>query len=182
MRKILTFVAAILLSLSLADTIYADEITDSDLQKAEITYQDDEITVGRWGNDPEILKKIEESPTSVTVTEESSLIQPAKTVIGPGGKVTIDAASNGRRIYWTVKPNTSWPWWFIGEIRLRYYSGYKRNQHIEGVGALGGSDGGYISMNKNNGGIATLKGTAYSMNNSKFTVMPGASVPFGKGR
>ncbi|MFO6495831.1 MULTISPECIES: hypothetical protein [Bacillus] len=51
----------------LQNSIYAAEIGDSDLDlsKTEITYQDNEITVGYWGNALEIVKKIEESPTSV---------------------------------------------------------------------------------------------------------------------
>ncbi|GIN78695.1 MULTISPECIES: hypothetical protein [Bacillus] len=182
MKKILTFVLVTFLSLSFANSIYADEIDDLDLDlsKAEITYQDDEITVGYWGNDPEIAKKIEKSPTSVSSTEVPHLITPAKTVTGPGGKVTIDAGNSGQIIYWTVKPNTAWPWVFGGRIELRYYSGFKRNAFIKGSGGLGFSASGYVTMNKNNGGIATLKGTAAALNNSKFTVLPGASIPFKK--
>ena len=186
MRKMLTFVAVTLLFMVFAESTYAKENDDLglDLSKAEITYQDDEITVGHWGNDPEIAKKIEESSTSVTAieelssTEEVPLFKPTKTVTGPGGKVTIDAGNSGRIIYWSVKPATAWPWTFEGHIALRYYSGYKRNAPIFGLGALGMSDSGYVTMNKNNGGTATLKGTAYSLDNSKFKVLPGASVPF----
>lgn len=56
MRKILAFVAVTLLFMVFAESTYAKENDDLglDLSKAEITYQDDEITVGHWGNDPEI--------------------------------------------------------------------------------------------------------------------------------
>ncbi|MFS0878978.1 hypothetical protein [Metabacillus niabensis] len=172
--------------LVLADSVYASENDlNLDLTKATITYEDYEIIVGSFGNDPEIAKQIEESLTSVTSEEQSlvtpvdqSLITPFKTVTGAGGKVTIDAGTSGRIIYWSVTPATSWPWIFTGDIQLRYYSGYKRDAAIVGAGGLGSSASGYVTMKKNNGGIATLVGTAYSTDNKNYKVMPGASVPF----
>lgn len=174
------------LSLILAHSVYASEEKDDlnlDLSKAEIIYEDDEIKVGSFGNDPEIAKKIEESPTSVTVEESvcsggQGQITPFKTVIGPGGKVTIDAGTSGRIIYWSVKPSTKWPWVFDGNIHLRYYSGFKRNAPLSGFGGLGSTYSSYVEMKRNKGGEATLTGTVYSTNNKYYKVMPGASVHF----
>ncbi|MDA2113616.1 hypothetical protein PDN13_31935 [Bacillus cereus] len=178
MKKLFTFVFVALFSLTLADFTYASENTSNDLNldlsNSKIIYQDEEITVGSFGNDPDIAKKIEESPTSVTNFEAV----PYLTATGPGGKATLDAGANGRTIYWSVKPATSWPWTFKGNIGLRYYSGFKRDVTILGAGALGSSDSGYVYMNPNNGGRASLTGTAYAVNNSYYKVMPGVSVGF----
>lgn len=127
MKKVFTLAFVVMFSFILTDSVYASENDNDlnlDLSKSEIIYQDDEITVGSFGNDPEIAKKIEESKTSVTSTENEnnskeqneSGITPFKTVTGPGGKVTIDAGTSGRIIYWSVKPATAWPWVFAGSI------------------------------------------------------------------
>jgi len=179
MKKIFTLFFISFFTLILVDSVSAnDNDLNLDLSKAEIVYQDDDITIGYFGNDPEIAKQIEESSTSVSSVEEPSLITPFQTVTGPGGKVTIDAGDNGRVIYWSVKPATAWPWAFTGEIQLRYYSGFKRDAAIFGTGGLGLSASGFVSMNENNGGIAHLKGTAFAIEGSQFKVLPGASTPF----
>lgn len=183
MKKIIILFFASFLYFNLSDSVFASEDDDGmyiDMSNAEITYQDDEITVWSFGNDPEIIKQIEDSPTSISSEEviESGQIIPFLTATGPGGKVTLDPGSNGRYIYWSVKPSTAWPWTFAGEIQLRYYSGFKRDAPIWGSGGLGLSTGGLISMNKNNGGKATLKGTAYATNGNKYKVVPNATVGF----
>lgn len=61
---------------------------------------------------------------------------------------------------------------------MRYYSGYKRDAHISGYGAIGSQSSGMITMNKNNGGTARLVGIAAAANNKYYTTMPNISIAF----
>ncbi|MDA1771364.1 hypothetical protein PDJ95_08155 [Bacillus cereus] len=46
------------------------------------------------------------------------------------------------------------------------------------MGALGSTLSGSVSMNKNNGGYATLTGTAYSTDWKYYKVIPGVDTSF----
>jgi len=62
MKKVFTLAFVVMFSFILTDSVYASENDNDlnlDLSKSEIIYQDDEITVGSFGNDPEIAKKTE---------------------------------------------------------------------------------------------------------------------------
>lgn len=154
MKQIFSLVLVVFISMFLVNTASASENDgiDFDLSNAEITYQDDEITVISFGNDPEIAKQIQE----YSGADNSQLIQPLVSQSGPGGFAKIEAYDTGRAIFWTVKPATAWPWIFNGKIELRYHSGFKRDAWITGSGPLGLSTSGMVTMNKNNGGYATL--------------------------
>ena len=57
MKKVFTLAFVVMFSFILTDSVYASENDNDlnlDLSKSEIIYQDDEITVGSFGNDPEI--------------------------------------------------------------------------------------------------------------------------------
>jgi hypothetical protein len=63
-------------------------------------------------------------------------------------------------------------------VKLRYHSVFKRDAPIGGMGALGSTVSGAVSMNKNNGGVAYLTGTAYALNNTYYKVLPGVSTSY----
>lgn len=170
MKEMFLLPFIVFFSFLLASPTLASE-TDLQLEDlselGEITYQDDEITVRNFGNDPVIADIIANSVTS----EQQG-------VVGPGGKSSITAGNTGRILYWSVTPNTLWPYSFDGYVKLRYYSGFKRDAPIGGWGAIGSSVSGTVTMNKNNGGYATLTGTAYSMDYVKRTVLPGVGTSY----
>ncbi|MED1738173.1 hypothetical protein P4U97_01310 [Bacillus swezeyi] len=178
MKKIALLAFAAFFSFSLAIPTFASEKPDQleDLpQLGDVVYEDDEIVVRDLGNDPEIAKIIEEDPNS-DIAEEKAGIKPQ--AVGPGGRAVINAADNGRTIYWTVRPNTLWPFHFEGKVKLRYYSGFKRDAPIGSMGFLGQSVSGAVHMKPNNGGYASLVGTAYSLDFSKYKVLPGVGTSF----
>lgn len=185
MKKIVLSAFLMLFSLVLVTPALANEDPDQVLedlsQKGEIIYQDEEITVRSFGNDPEIAEAISNHPNSVSSFEPNlnnkDVIMPMGAV-GTGGWSNITAGDSGRIVYWSVKPATLWPYHFEGLVKLRYYSGYKRDAPIGGMGALGSTLSGSVTMNKNNGGIAYLSGTAYSLTFDKYTVLPGVSAAF----
>ncbi|MBY8913333.1 hypothetical protein KY305_11335 [Bacillus sp. YC2] len=178
MKKLFVLSFIVLSSFLLASPSLASEKPSQleDLsQLGDIVYQDNEITVRDLGNDPLVSNIIAEDPNSVIADEDAGIKPKA---VGPGGRAVINAADNGRTIYWTVRPKTLWPFHFEGYVKLRYYSGFKRDAPIGGMGALGSSISGAVHMNKNNGGYATLKGTAYSLDMSKYSVLPGVGTSF----
>lgn len=103
---------------------------------------------------------------------------PFASINGPGGRSSIVAGNTGRIVYWSVKPATLWPYSFTGLVKLRYHSGFKRDAPIGGLGAIGSTVSGEVTMNKNNGGVAYLSGTAYSVTGSKYTVLTGVHESF----
>lgn len=178
MKKLFLMSFTVFLSLFLAVPTFASEKPQNleDLSNlGEIVYQDDEITVRNLGNDPVISNIITEDPNSV-IAEENAGIKPQ--VVGPGGKAVVTAGDRGRTIYWTVRPNTYWPYHFEGKVKLRYHSGFKRDAIVGGMNGIGLSVSGAVHMNKNNGGYASLSGTAYSLDFSKYRVLPGAGTSF----
>lgn len=184
MKKLLVSIGLIFLFLTGSTPVKAVEINKNDFDY-EIVYQDEEITVGSFGNNEDFAKVLENSPTSITVSSENinqddsnSGIVPFKTVSGPGGVVTLDSSDNKRTIYWTVKPSTAWPWIFEGNLELQYFSGYRRNVDLTGAGVLGSYTGGFVELNAHKGGTARLTGTAYDLRGDKFTVVPQAALPF----
>lgn len=171
MKKVIISVFMAFFMVIVASPVLASEndSLESLLELGTITYQDDEITVINLGNDPEIADLI-------AGQQNSFEIQPFAT--GSGGSASITAGDNGRILYWTVKPNSLWPYIFQGNVNLAYYSGYKRNAPIGGDGLLGMPLSGFVTMKKNKGGYATLSGTAYSMDFSKRTVLPGTGTAY----
>lgn len=184
MKKFILFAFSAIFSVCLATPTFASETDDQQLEMlnatGEIIYQDEEITVRSFGNDEKIAETIANHPNSVSMNE-NSIVDPFvmySSAEGPGGWSKITASNTGRSVYWSVKPNTKWPYQFNGNVELKYHSGYKRNQTVGGMGALGSWLSGSVSMNKSNGGYATLTGTAYSLNWEYFKVMPGVGVSF----
>lgn len=187
MKKIILSMLFILFSLVLVTPAFADENKDPDQvladlsQEGEIIYQDEEITVRSFGNDPEIAEAISNHPNSVRSFEPNlnngDVFMPLGAV-GPGGWSNITAGNSGRVVYWSVKPATLWPYHFAGVVKLRYHSGFKRDAPIGGMGALGSTLSGSVTMNKNNGGVAYLSGTAYALTGDRYSVLPGVHVSF----
>lgn len=178
-----------LFSLILVTPTFASEVSEKDQEletltenKGEIIYQDDEITVRSFGNDPEIAGAIFNHPDSVvgdnSVEVNENGVMPFASINGSGGRSSIVAGNSGRIVYWSVKPATLWPYSFTGLVKLRYHSGFKRDAPIGGLGAIGSTVSGEVTMNKNNGGVAYLSGTAYSVTGSKYTVLPGIHESF----
>ncbi|OVE34143.1 hypothetical protein CCZ20_28075 [Priestia aryabhattai] len=178
MKKLFLSTLFMLFSLILVTPTFASETDDQKLeelaQKGEIVYQDDEVTVRSFGEDEEIANAIYNHPDSVSET----LFSPFSSSTGPGGRSSIVAGDSGRIVYWTVRPATAWPYNFTGTVKLRYYSGFSRNQAVGGMGALSSSVSGSVSMNKNNGGVASLSGTAHALSGDKYRVLPGVSTTF----
>lgn len=181
MKKFTLSLLIMMLTFILANPAFANESYDRKLEalaeKGEIVYKDDEITVRSFGNDQEISDLIFNHPDSVVAigNEEEvneNIMRPMASVTGPGGRASMIAGKSGRVVYWSAKPNTKWPFTFSGTVKLRYHSGFKRDAHVGGVGAFGSTVSGQVTMNKNNGGIAYLSGTAYALNGSQFTVLP----------
>lgn len=188
-KKFILPMLALLVSLVLVTPAFASAKNVQNLEKltqnkGKIIYQDDEITVRSFGNDQKISDAIFNDPNSVVADNSNSVIAnnnqitPFSSVVGPGGRASIVAGTSGRIVYWTVKPATLWPYNFEGAVNLKYYSGYSRIAPIGGMGALGSSVSGEVTMNKNNGGVAYLTGTAYSLNGSQYTVLPGVHTAF----
>lgn len=174
-KSFISLVFIVLLSLFLTSPAFANGKNDKleELaEQGEITYQDDDITVRYLGDDQDISDIIINDSNSV-IADDVNL-----RAVGPGGKAVITAGSTGRILYWTVRPSTYFPYHFQGNVHLGYYSGFQRNAPISGMGALGKSVSGTITMNKNNGGYATLTGSAYSMDFIKRVVLPGVGVSF----
>ncbi|MET1249441.1 hypothetical protein ABWW58_11690 [Sporolactobacillus sp. STCC-11] len=170
-------------SLTFASNSKSDQELDNLYKKGKIVYQDKEITVGTFGNDEEISNAIFNAPNaSVSPFDVSNsnnnLISPLSSVSGPGGRASIVAGDTGRIVYWSAKPNTAWPYIFNGTVKLRYYSGFARDAHVAGSGVFGSSVSGYVTMNKNNGGIAYFEGHADALDNTKFVVLPGVHCAY----
>lgn len=187
MKKFITPILTFLLTFALAVPAFASESSEQELEtltenKGEVTYMDDEITVTDFGDDPDISDAIFNNPDSVVA--DSSLgvngfgITPYSSVNGPGGRASIVAGDSGRIVYWSVKPATAWPFNFSGLVKLRYHSGFSRNAVIGSMGILGQTVSGSVTMNKNNGGVAYLSGTAYALTKEKFKVLPGVHTSF----
>lgn len=188
MKRIILPILAMFFSLVLVTPTFASEKADHKLKKltqnkGEIIYKDDEITVRSFGNDQEISDAIFNDPNSVVANNSDSVIangdiMPLSSVVGPGGRASIVAANSGRSVYWSVTPATLWPYNFQGAVKLKYYSGYSRTAYIGGMGGLGLSVSGEVTMNANNGGVAYLTGTAYALTGDKYSVLPGVHTSF----
>ncbi|MBK5491791.1 hypothetical protein [Bacillus sp. TH13] len=187
MKKVFLSTFFAIFSLVLVTPVFASELDDQKLEMlnatGEIIYQDEEITVRSFGNDTEISNAILNHPDSVSMDGSNPIIDKNNPIMyssvnGPGGRSSIVASNSGRSVYWSVKPATKWPYQFNGNVALKYHSGYKRNATVGGMGALGSTLSGSVSMNKNNGGYATLTGTAYSMDWKYYKVMPGVETSF----
>ncbi|MEB2301403.1 hypothetical protein LAV72_17430 [Lysinibacillus xylanilyticus] len=165
MKKCFLSTVFILFSLVLVSSAFASETDTPALEdffeKGEIIYMDDEITVRSFGNDQEVSDAIFNHPDSVTATNENPFLR--SSVTGPGGRASIVDADSGRAVFWSVKPATAWPYNFSGTVQLRYHSGFARDASVGGMGALGSTVSGMVTMNKNNGGTAYLVGTAYAI-------------------
>lgn len=151
--------------------------------KGEIIYQDKEITVTSFGTDKEIANAIANDPNTIETGIEKPQPNQSDSVVyiaqpGDGGISRIDRGDDRQSVYWSVTPKTLWPYNFEGEVKLRYHSGFKRDVPIGGMGALGSTVSGKVTMNKNNGGVAYLSGTAYSMTFDKYRVLPGVHTSF----
>ncbi|MFL0438724.1 hypothetical protein ACH0BG_19010 [Bacillus pumilus] len=168
MKKFTLSLLIMMLTFVLANPAFANESYDQKLDslKGEVVYKDDEITVTSFGNDKEI------SDSVVAEDEDENIIKPLASAIGMGGRASIVAGTSGRVVYWSVNPNTKWPYNFMGTVKLRYHSGFKRDAPIGGMGGLGSTVAGKVTMNKNNGGVAYLRGTAYALNGSRYHVLP----------
>ncbi|MBM7646799.1 hypothetical protein JOD45_003033 [Scopulibacillus daqui] len=114
--------------------------------KKVIVYKDDDITVRSFGDDPEVSDIIFNNPNSVAAYENK--IMPRSSVIGNGGRASIVAGNSGRIVYWSVKPATAWPYKFIGTVKLRYHSGFKRDVPLGRLGALHSTASGSVKMKK----------------------------------
>lgn len=187
MKKLMLSTFFAIFSLVLVTPVFASETDDQKLEMlnttGEIIYQDEEITVRSFGNDEEIANTILNHPESVSINDNTPIINDKNPIMyssatGPGGRASIVASNSGRSLYWSVKPATKWPYQFNGNVALNYHSGYKRNQTVGGMGALGSTLSGGVTMNKNNGGYANLTGTAYSLDMKYYKVMPGVSTSF----
>lgn len=190
MKRVTLSILVMFLSLFLVTPTFASEVSekaDQELEtltknKGEVIYQDDEITVESFGNDTEISDAIFNHPDSVVEDDSFEVneneIMPLSSVNGPGGRASIVAGNSGRVVYWSVKPKTSWPYSFLGIVKLRYHSGFKRDAAVGGSGVAGSTSSGKVTMNKNNGGVAYLSGSAYSLNGNLFKVLPGVHVSF----
>ncbi|PED41976.1 hypothetical protein [Bacillus cereus] len=167
-------------SLFVVTPAFASELDDLKLEElnntGEIIYQDDEITVTSFGDSEKTAEAILNHPASVSMYENNPITYAS--VNGPGGRSSIIASNSGRSVYWSVKPATKWPYQFNGVVKLRYHSGFKRDVVVGGMGALGSTLSGMVTMNKNNGGYATLTGTAYSLDGKYYKVMPGVTDSF----
>src|SRR5699024_5078369 len=138
MKRVTLSILVMFLSLFLVTPTFASEVSekaDQELEtltknKGEVIYQDDEITVESFGNDTEISDAIFNHPDSVVEDDSFEVneneIMPLSSVNGPGGRASIVAGNSGRVVYWSVKPKTSWPYSFLGIVKLRYHSGFKR--------------------------------------------------------
>ncbi|MGO1454558.1 MAG: hypothetical protein ACTHVM_07585 [Alkalibacterium gilvum] len=190
MKKFLMLFATIALFFVGGEAVQgAESINDINIDdyEHEITYQDDEITVGTFGNNEEIAELLENSPTAVAsyspLNTDPFAITPFATGYGPGGVSRIDvASSDNRTIFWAVTPSTKWPYYFEGRIQLRYYSGFSRDALVTGIGAIGTSSTGYIRLNAHKGGKATLVGNAYDATFKRYAVVPNVSSAFGASR
>ncbi|KAB2329482.1 hypothetical protein [Bacillus mesophilum] len=76
-------------------------------KSGEIVYQDDEITVRNFGDDPEVIKIISDfiGNTYTSSSVNDNTISPFSTV-GPGGRSELSATTNNRPVYWMIKPKT----------------------------------------------------------------------------
>ena len=189
MKKFITPILTFLLTFAIVVPAFASETgeQEQDLEaltenKGEVTYMDDEITVTDFGDNPEISEAIFNNPDSVVADSSLGIrgigITPYSSVTGPGGRSSIVAGNSGRILYWSVKPDTLWPFNFSGLVKLRYHSGFSRNAVIGSMGILGQTVSGSVTMNKNNGGVGYLTGTAYAITREKFKVLPGVHTSF----
>src|SRR5699024_896041 len=190
MKRVTLSILVMFLSLFLVTPTFASDVSekaDQELEtltknKGEVIYQDDEITVESFGNDTEISDAIFNHPDSVveddSVEVNEDEIMPRSSVNGPGGRASIVAGNSGSVVYWSVKPKMSWPYGFLCIVKLRYHSGFKRDAAVGGSGVAGSTSSGKVTMNKNNGGVAYLSGSAYSLNGNLFKVLPGVHVSF----
>lgn len=190
MKKILSIIVALAFFFVGGEVVQAAEsLDDVDINdyEHEVIYEDEEITVGSFGNNEEIAEMLENSPTSVAsydfLNNSDSDITPFSTGTGPGGVSRIDVAtSDNRTIFWSVTPATNWPYVFEGAIELRYFSGFSRDALITGAGAIGSTASGYITLNAHNGGTATLTGNAYDATFARYAVVPYVTIPFAPSR
>lgn len=187
MKKIITPVLAFLFTFVIVVPTFASENSEQNLEaltenKGEVTFVDDEITITDFGDNPEISDAIFNHPDSVVSDASFGVnglgITPYSSVTGPGGRASIVAGDSGRILYWSVKPATAWPFHFSGLVKLRYHSGFSRDAVIGSMGILGQTVSGSVGMNRNNGGVAYLSGTAYAITREKFKVLPGVHTSF----
>src|SRR5699024_7649141 len=190
MKRVTLSILVMFLSLFLVTPTFATAVSekaDQELEtltknKGELTYQVNEFTAESIGNNTEISDVIFNHTDSIEEDDSFEVIHnkmmSLTSVNGPVGRASIVAGNSGRVVYWSVKPKTSWPYSFLGIVKLRYHSGFKRDAAVGGSGVAGSTSSGKVTMNKNNGGVAYLSGSAYSLNGNLFKVLPGVHVSF----
>lgn len=154
----------------------AQKILDNKSLTGKIIYEDDEVKVVSFENNQTAANTINIASNTVSAQEANN--NPRTTANGSGGIAKLNAGDNGRTLYWSVKPDTIWPYNFNGNIKVNYYSGKVRNQAIGGFGALHQTLSGYMTMKKNKGGSAKLTGTAVNTNGVSYRVLPSVQVAF----
>ncbi|KIQ93120.1 hypothetical protein LH47_02828 [Anoxybacillus thermarum] len=96
----------------------------------------------------------------------------AASVTGPGGTSRIDYLRGSDEIYWSVKPNTSWPYQFLGYVTF----GYGASGSVPVASAGVGLEDGLVDARGSGYCSATLSGTAYALDGDTFTVLPGVTT------
>ena len=101
----------------------------------------------------------------------------ATTVSGKGGVSRLDCFAGGLR--WEVRPDTLWPYEFVGQITYTRSKLSKYPFPVSGVGALHSwTSGSAPATATGKGSTATLTGTAYAINGSKFVTLPNCKVAY----
>lgn len=162
---------------SLEEVTQLNQITFEDAKKlGEITYQDNEVFMVSFGNNEHIAQLIAKEKNTVMTTLPN--VRARSSVSGPGGTARINGSGDRRQIFWSVKPNTTYPWAFKGNINIKFNSGRNSDFGVYGTGALGSSYSGYIGLVPNNGGYAKLTGYAESIDGYGYNVLPGVGTWF----
>ncbi|MCY9220601.1 hypothetical protein MOF08_07705 [Bacillus licheniformis] len=165
MKKVLSGLLVFVFSMGIFST-YASAVEN-------VVYEDEHFVVS--ASDNNLNSGVGEF---IIPKENRSKLHTNSTAIGSGGKATLNASDDRRRIYWSVKPKTWGPWWFDGTLKLRYRSGFKRNVHLNGFGVLGSTYSEVVNLNKNNGGRVYLSGKAYDAMGNVYGVLPNFSIAF----
>ncbi|MBT1249466.1 hypothetical protein KHO97_03560 [Bacillus licheniformis] len=165
MKKVISGLLVFVFSIGIFSTVAS--------AKENVVYEDENFVVSTSDNN--LNSGVGEF---IIPKENLSKFRTNSTAIGSGGKATLNASDDRRRIYWSVKPKTWGPWWFEGTLKLRYRSGFKRNVHLSGYGVLGSTYSEYVPLNKNNGGRVYLSGKAVDAFGSTYGVLPNFSIAF----
>ncbi|MCS3485662.1 hypothetical protein M2369_003177 [Bacillus sp. JUb11] len=81
-------------------------------------------------------------------------------------------------IYWSSNQKQKAHGFFIGKLKLRYKSGFKRDVPFRGFGIPGVDFSYVVHVNKNKGGKVYLTGSAEDSFEDRFPVLPGFFVSF----